>query len=117
VEGGVSLLDIVKPQSEWELSLTALANLVGQPSAKSLEKIPVATKRLAWFVTYYSENSYSLSPREQSWTKKGDWTAGRAIALKRLTKQSSDLNYFTPQDWQLFRKLFSRLLRTDGLSF
>ncbi|MEB3190813.1 MAG: DEAD/DEAH box helicase [Snowella sp.] len=107
VEGGVSLLDIVKPQSEWELSLTALANLVGQPSAKSLEKIPVATKRLAWFVTYYSENSYSLAPREQSWTKKGDWTAGRAIALKRLTKQSSDLNYFTPQDWQICSHLES----------
>ena len=106
-EGGVSILDILKPQSDWELSLNALANLISKPSAKNAEIIPAATKRLAWFVTYYSEKNCSLAPREQSWTKKGDWTAGRAIALKRLTKQSADFNYFTSQDWQICSHLES----------
>ena len=106
-EGGASILDVLKPQSDWELSLTALANLISKPTAKSTEKTPTATKRLAWFVTYYSNENCSLSPKEQSWTKKGDWTAGRAIALKRLTKQSTDFNYLTPQDWQICSHLES----------
>lgn len=102
-----SLLDVLKPQSDWELSLAALANLNLKPSAKKAEDLPVASKRLAWFVNYYSATNYSLSPREQSLTKKGDWTAGRAIALKRLTKQSTDLLYFTAQDWQICSHLQS----------
>ncbi len=107
IEGGVSLLDILKPKSDWELSLSALANLIRKSSAKSIEKAPAASKRLAWFVSNDGDGDYSLSPKEQSLTKKGDWTAGRAIALKRLSKQSSDLSYLTPQDWQICSHLDS----------
>jgi len=96
--GIVSILDLIKPRQEWELSLSALANLTTSSPVKSPATAPGATKRLAWFVTYYSFQNVNLSPKEQSLTKKGEWTAGRPIALKRLSRRSSDVDYLSPQD-------------------
>ncbi|MEB3161447.1 MAG: ATP-dependent helicase, partial [Synechocystis sp.] len=97
--GIVSILDIIKPKSEWELSLQALANLTTPTTAtKAHATVTGANKRLVWFVTYYSPENVHLSPKEQSLSKKGEWTAGRAIAMKRLSRRSSDVDYLSPQD-------------------
>ena len=106
-EQGVSLLDLIKPQQDWELSLAALMNLMAKPKAKEEDRSSAEGKRLVWFVTSHGSDHFSLTPKEQSWSKKGEWTAGRPIALKRLTKQSSDLSYLTPQDWQICSHLES----------
>ncbi|MFM1841286.1 MAG: hypothetical protein RLZZ490_17 [Cyanobacteriota bacterium] len=97
--GIVSVLDIIKPQSEWELSLQALANLTNTRTTTTTHAaVTGANKRLAWFVTYYSPENVHLSPKEQSLSKKGEWTAGRAIAMKRLSRRSADVDYLSPQD-------------------
>ncbi|MEB3309950.1 MAG: DEAD/DEAH box helicase [Snowella sp.] len=106
-ESVFSLLDILQPKSDWELSLAALASLGDLAGVKKAESTQPASKRLAWFVTYYSTDNFSIAPKEQVWNPKSSWSAGRAIALKRLTKQSANLNYFTPQDWQVCAHLDS----------
>ncbi|MEB3227432.1 MAG: DEAD/DEAH box helicase, partial [Synechocystis sp.] len=96
--GIASILDVIQPKSEWELSLHALANLTSPTTAtKSHAAVTGANKRLAWFVTYYGPENVHLSPKEQSLSKKGEWTAGRAIAMKRLSRRS-DIDYLSPQD-------------------
>lgn len=92
---GQPLVDILQPQEAWELCLNALANLrkgAEQPNTK-----PLANQRLAWFITFYSNNNYLLQPREQTINVKGEWSKGRPIALKRL-KKAGELAYLTPQD-------------------
>ncbi|MFN5515721.1 MAG: DEAD/DEAH box helicase [Cyanobacteriota bacterium] len=97
-----TILDLIKPQSDWELSLNALLQLAKSPStAPATENAPAVAKRLAWFVTLHGPTEFSLAPREQAWSKKGEWTAGRAVALKRLNKQAEELDYLTPQDWRI----------------
>ncbi len=104
--GAVSILELVQPRQEWELSLSALANLITPgPVAKSQAPDTGATKRLAWFIAYGSPNNVALAPKEQSFTKKGEWTAGRAIALKRLSRRSSDVDYLSPQDQKVCRHI------------
>ncbi len=84
------LVEIIRLQEPWELSLNALANLQ-QPQTSA------TTQRLAWFITLYS-NSWLLQPREQKINAKGEWSKGRVIALKRLYKDLDSFNYLTPQD-------------------
>ncbi len=89
-----SIVDLIRPQEPWELSLKALANLQKEPQT------PVKTyteRRLAWFITFYSSKCV-LQPREQKINAKGTWGVGRPIALKRLSDNLSEFDYITPQD-------------------
>ena len=97
-EKAQTLLDIIQPQRDWELSLQALLSLA---NPEKVETNTVVNKRLAWFIIADHHQGYVLVPREQSWRKTGGWTAGRAIALKNLDQQSDSLNYLTPQDRQI----------------
>lgn len=64
-----SLVDLIKPQKPWEISLTALANLHQPEVAVKL----ASEKRLVWFLTFYS-TSFVLQPREQKMSVKGGWS-------------------------------------------
>jgi superfamily II DNA or RNA helicase len=93
-----SIIDTVELREPWELSLTALSNLI--------QKAEVATKteskrRLAWLITFYSDKNYLIQPREQSLNAKGIWSQGRPIALKRLAKTLAELGYLSEQDFQV----------------
>jgi len=101
VQGIRSLADLLQPKEAWELSLTALTNLYQEPEAKAK---PATGKRLAWFVTLNSKN-WTLQPREQSITAKGEWGKGRPIALKRLKNDAEDIEYLLPQDLQVIAHL------------
>ena len=90
-----SIIDVLQPQSTWELSLKALTSVAGtttQNKAKS-------ERRLAWFLTLYTKH-WLLQPKEQKLNAKGVWTKGRVIALSRLAKNTSEFDYLTPQDIQ-----------------
>ena len=90
------LVDLVKPQQPWEISLKALANLQKKPQvAKQLDQ-----KRLVWLLTFYSQ-SFTLQPREQKITAKGDWSKGRPVALKRLYSNPGQFDYLTQQDLRI----------------
>ncbi|MEA5449825.1 SNF2-related protein [Leptolyngbya sp. CCNP1308] len=99
--GIAPLVDILKPKQPWELSLTALIGL--SPTTPSQQaKAPVASDyRLAWFITYYSEQTWQLQPKEQKISVKGGWSKGRAIALRRLKNEMASFNYLTTQDREI----------------
>ncbi len=99
------LVDLVKPKEPWEISLTALVGL--NPKIETGQKTSTATTdyRLAWFLTFYSENNWTLQPKEQKITVKGGWSRGRAIALRRLKDQADSFSYLTPQDLQVCAQL------------
>ena len=86
------LVDLLKLQSVWELSLQALANL-GTPAAAN----PAAERRMAWFISLYVHH-WIVQPKEQKLSSRGSWTRGRAVALSRLAKTPAEFEYLTPQD-------------------
>jgi Helicase conserved C-terminal domain len=91
-----TVVDLIKPQEAWELSLNALINL-NSPLDATPEKIG-SEMRLAWFVTYYNSYKFVIQPKEQKVSNKGVWGKGRPIALKRLSNSLSEFDYITPQD-------------------
>lgn len=92
-----SIVDMIRPQSNWELCLNALANL---QKGNNTEEKDDSAMRLAWFITYYF-NSLQLQPREQKINAKGEWSKGRPISLKKLSGNLSEYDYFTPQDTRI----------------
>lgn len=99
------LVDLIKPKEPWEISLTALAGL--NPKVDTGQKTSSATTdyRLAWFLTFYSENNWTLQPKEQKISAKGGWSRGRAIALRRLKQETETFSYLTPQDLEICAQL------------
>ncbi len=95
------LINLLRPKQPWELSLSALMGLNPTTPAQRTNSPEASEYRLAWFMTYYSEQSWQLQPKEQKLSAKGGWSKGRAIALRRLKKELSSFPYLTPQDRDL----------------
>ncbi|NJL62703.1 MAG: DEAD/DEAH box helicase [Methylacidiphilales bacterium] len=91
-----SIVDVIKPTEEWEQCLSALANI----SSTAIAPQPKSENRMAWFITYHSNNSYTIQAKEQKINKKGEWSRGRPIALKRL-RNTGEFDYLTPQDLRI----------------
>jgi superfamily II DNA or RNA helicase len=91
-----SLVDLIKPQQPWELSLKALANIQKPEVEAKIE----SEKRLVWLLTIYG-TSFMLQPREQKITAKGGWSKGRPIAMKRLYSNPGQFDYLTTQDLRI----------------
>ncbi|MCU0552191.1 MAG: DEAD/DEAH box helicase, partial [Leptolyngbya sp. Prado105] len=92
--GIAPLLDLVKAQEPWELSLNALLNLNQTPTPSSHSG---TTQRLAWSIILFGTH-WSIQPKEQSLNAKGEWGKGRNIALKRLARSLDEFPYLTEQD-------------------
>lgn len=88
------LYQLIQKETQWQRALNAL-NLLTQSN-----KAAVATtqsSRLCWFVNandYYTR----IEPREQKLNSKGHWSAGRAVALKRLSQEADSLSFVTAAD-------------------
>ena len=91
-----TIVNLIRPQETWELSLNALLNLSKSPQeqTKSANNSP---QRLVWFITF-NKGLCTIQPREQKINAKGIWSAGRNIAVKRLKESVHDFPYMTPQD-------------------
>jgi superfamily II DNA or RNA helicase len=110
--GAVSLVDAVPVQEPWEWSLNALAKLQDPTAAIAA---PVSERRLAWFLSLSSRGDWQLQPKEQKITAKGDWSRGRAVAMKRLAERDDDsLDYLTAQDRRVCDRIDSY---QDGYSY
>lgn len=96
------LVDLIHFEEPWQLSLNALINL-NLPDSSSQSSSP--SKRLAWFLSLSGKN-WSLTPKEQSLNKKGSWSAGRPISLKRLVTNPRSFDYLTPQDFQVCSQIY-----------
>ena len=97
ISGIPSIVDVIQPQEAWEMCLNALANVQKQPQTSVK---PESEMRLAWFITFYHTRCV-LQPKEQKVNAKGEWSKGRAIALKRLSSGLADFDYVTPQDMRV----------------
>jgi hypothetical protein len=86
---------IVPIKPAWERVLDKLEGLL-EPAAKSSAKSEptTVTRRMIFQVdAQFGE----VTPLEQSF-KKGAWSGGRAISLKRLHERDAKLDYLTPED-------------------
>ena len=83
-------------EQPWERQLNALINL--QP-AVNVEV--VKESRLAWLIDWDPHLGVrALEPREQKRDAQGGWSRGRAMGLKRLAEEASELDFLTAQDVQ-----------------
>ena len=96
--GTVPLVDAVVPTEHWRRALTALTTLP-QATAMGVPK-PSADERLVWWLggTDPASGGLQLEPRLQKLSKKGTWTKGREVALKRLLDDRDSLDCLTIQD-------------------
>lgn len=91
-----TIVNLIRPQETWELSLNALLNLSKSPQEQS-KSANISPQRLVWFITF-NKGLCTIQPREQKINAKGVWSAGRNIAVKRLKESVHDFPYLTPQD-------------------
>ena len=98
--GSPPLIETVRRQEPWELSLGALTNLAG-PVATNGATAADATFRLIWKLQFKSLSNWELTPVEQKRSTRGGWTKGKVISLKRLHAVSERPKYLTPEDEQV----------------
>ena len=91
-----TIVNLIRPQETWELSLNALLNLSKSPQEQT-KSANTSPQRLVWFITF-NKGLCTIQPREQKINAKGVWSAGRNIAVKRLKESVHDFPYLTPQD-------------------
>lgn len=94
--GAFRFLALLPVKQHWEVALEQLqAIFVGAPSTEATPAVQ-QSRRLAWLIN--PEHKH-VSVVEQKTQKKGGWTAGRAIALKRLYfPMDKSIDYLTLQD-------------------
>ena len=92
--GTVPLVDAVSDEEPWERQLSALAVLgkVDRP----VKRKAASVSRLTWRLES-DEERLGLHPYEQRQGKTGRWSAGRAVALKRLHVRKNTA-FLTDQD-------------------
>ena len=97
--GGLSgtafpFLDLVQHSESWERALADLQGLVKPKAAVHRQG------RLAWWVWKDPDARapYAIEPREQRLDARGQWTRGKAIAMKRLKEEGRAYDFLLPQD-------------------
>lgn len=88
------LCQLMQKEAQWQRALNALNLLTQNTKNTSSDN---QSSRLCWFVQandFYT----SIEPREQKRNAKGQWSAGRAVALKRLAQEDDKLPFVTAAD-------------------
>ncbi|MCG8556981.1 MAG: DEAD/DEAH box helicase [Proteobacteria bacterium] len=95
---GVCLPRAVNKPERWPRALDALLEVAaGGPVRSPASQQPDGDRRLVWIVTeHYQE--LDLEPREQTRSKKGVWSKGRPVALKRLAHESGEMDFLSAAD-------------------
>jgi superfamily II DNA or RNA helicase len=111
---GASLLTLTQKDSAWENALNALLRIHRKKGASDGEEKEEADPefRMAWFVSISAAGTCEIAPKEQKRTGKG-WTAGRAVALKRLAEEPETFSYLTLQDRRICQHIESDYVRSS----
>ncbi len=99
-----NLYDIVPKVEPWERIINSLINLNNPNAKKSREK---SDERVVWLIDIKNSN---IQPKLQVRNKKGEWTKGRNIALKKL--KSYDLDCMTAKDREIANTIYKET--SDG---
>ncbi|MFC5694896.1 DEAD/DEAH box helicase [Pseudomonas sp. GCM10022186] len=89
------LLELQQRQESWQQALQALARL--KPANASAASPNTRTSRLAWFIES-STYRRRVEPREQKLGARGQWSKGKAVALRRLVEEGQAMEFLTEQD-------------------
>ncbi len=82
----------------WESQIGALEQLMRE-SEPVAGATPQASRRLAWKLVERWGDVISVTPVEQKRSKRGSWTKGREVPLRRLLNYDREgLDYLTEQD-------------------
>jgi len=96
------LVSLYQAKPRWEESLAAL-NMVTQrygDGSQESRNPETSDRRMVWWI--HGDGGFvTLEPREQKRNKKGAWTKGRKVALKRLSEELEDFDYLTPDDLKI----------------
>jgi len=98
---GNRLVSLYQVRPSWEAHLAAL-NLISEHHASQGKgsKNQTADRRMVWWIQ--GEGSFMfLEPREQKRNKKGTWTKGRKVSLKRLREELQTFDYLGPEDLKI----------------
>ncbi|MGJ0534806.1 MAG: DEAD/DEAH box helicase [Methylocystis sp.] len=96
------LVNLYQRQETWQHALTALSLL--KPGKAATSSNTPKTSRLAWFISLGSYMD-KVEPREQKLGAKGQWSKGRAVALKRLLEDGEAMDFLCEQDRQAIRMI------------
>jgi superfamily II DNA or RNA helicase len=96
------LVSLYQAKPHWEENLAAL-NLVtqryGDGGTEGRDQA-ASDRRMVWWIQ--GEGSFvTLEPREQKRNKKGTWTKGRKVALKRLKEELQSFDYLSTADLKI----------------
>lgn len=111
--GLVPLVRLYQRQAAWQHALTALALLNPQHVAAAPSN---SSSRLAWLIS--GHGAYiQVEPREQKLSAKGQWSKGRAVALRRLVEDGEQLDFLLEQDRQAIRMIQSAVDYYGGVRY
>ncbi len=99
--GTKSLTTLVEVLPAWEYSMRELEQLglkAKKPKAKNTANSSGDSRRLVWRINLGYDRMVDVSPLEQTLDKKGQWSGGRRVSLKRLREQTSSMAHLNAQD-------------------
>ncbi|MEN8128962.1 MAG: DEAD/DEAH box helicase [Pseudomonadota bacterium] len=91
------IIDLIKPRQPWEIALQALQDITRQVPGDDTLSSNQADQRMVWHLYCY-DGICGLEPREQKRSKRGGWTKGRPVALRRLYDELDSFDYLSEQD-------------------
>lgn len=93
-EVAVRFTELIHVKQPWEYALERLANFLA-PDQAAPDAAKAKGRRLVWLV---DPDSLEVQALEQSARARNGWTAGRAVAMKRLYERDPRLDYLTDHD-------------------
>jgi superfamily II DNA or RNA helicase len=91
-------LTLVAVKAPWERALESLEAMLSPPQSAA-PAAAARNRRLVWLV---NPDTYEIRPLEQALQARG-WTAGRAVALKRLRQGDAGIDYLDEFDRRAVR--------------
>ncbi|GEM_PF-5611834 len=100
-----SMIYALKKVEEWERILLAFEGLVGVGTRTEIGDTQKEERntRIAWLVDF---EGWNIQPKLQSRNKKGVWSQGRNIAIKRLYENGEDA--ITPEDQKIIDTIYTQ---------
>lgn len=97
------LLHFYNPQSAWRQQLEqiqVLSNYLSQGKPTTTVDTTTSDQRMSWILSGEGDG-IEFSPREQKRNKKGNWSKGRRVALKRLDEERNRYGYLNAIDQKI----------------
>lgn len=95
-----SMISALQKEEDWERILRALEGLTSTGTSGSFDD--GSNTRVAWLVDFKRRN---IQPKLQTRNKKGQWSKGRNIAIRRLYDKGEDA--VTPQDQKIADTIYT----------